>query len=87
MPATSKYIRGFVADWARMPHIGGAYSHPSLGAHVGDREALAAPVGKILFFAGEATHSAVNPCLQAAMETGVRAAAEVVAATGERSRL
>jgi hypothetical protein len=87
MPATSKYIRGYIADWARMPHIGGAYSYPSLGAHVGDREALAAPVGKTLFFAGEATHSAVNPCLQAAMETGVRAAAELLVATGEKSRL
>lgn len=33
-----------------------------------------------MFFAGEATHEAVNPCLQAAIETGVRAAREVAEA-------
>ena len=35
------------------------------GAEAGDREALAAPCGATVFFAGEATHPAVNPCLQA----------------------
>ena len=79
-PATAAFLRAAVADWARVPHIGGAYSYPALGARAGDREALAAPVGGVLFFAGEATHAAVNPCLQAALETGARAAAQVAAA-------
>jgi hypothetical protein len=47
----------------------------------GIREALAAPVGDTLFFAGEATHAAVNPCMQAALETGERAAAQVLSAS------
>lgn len=45
------------------------------------RETLAAPVGDVLFFAGEATHPAVNPCMQAALETGERAAAQVLRAS------
>lgn len=35
-----------------------------LGALVGDREALRAAVEHTIFFAREATHPAVNPCLQ-----------------------
>ena len=50
------------------------------------REALAAPVEGRIFFAGEATHPAVNPCLQAAYETGQRAAQELLASLS-RSRL
>lgn len=48
------------------------------GAQVGDREALAAPVAGSLFFAGEATHPAINPCLQMALQTGERAAAQLI---------
>jgi hypothetical protein len=46
-----------------------------------DAQVLAAPVGDWLFFAGEATHVGVNPCMQGAMETGVRAAAQVRASS------
>jgi monoamine oxidase len=79
-----------VFDWSEVEWVGGAYTFPSLGAEEGDREALAAPVAGALFFAGEASHPAVNPCMQAALETGERAAAQVVAAlsaAGVRSRL
>ncbi|CAK0783395.1 hypothetical protein CVIRNUC_006594 [Coccomyxa viridis] len=78
-PATGAFVRGHVADWSKVPWIGGAYSYPTLGAHPGDRDALAAPVGSVLFFAGEATHPAVNPCMQAALETGERAAEQILA--------
>jgi len=72
-----KYL---VFDWSRDEHTRGCYSFPTHGARPGDRAALAAPAaGGRLFFAGEATHPGVNPCFQAAMETGVRAAAEVIA--------
>ena len=74
------FVSAAVADWSKDPHIRGGYSYPSLGAHPGDRAALAAPVGDTLFFAGEATHPAINPCVQAALETGERAAREVVGA-------
>lgn len=52
------------------------------------RDLLAKPVSGTLFFAGEATHPAVNPCLQAAMETGSRAAMQVQTALKQaKSRL
>ncbi|KAF8072874.1 PAO3 [Scenedesmus sp. PABB004] len=86
-PASDSYVKAHVFDWAREPWVGGAYTFPSLGAEAGDRAALAAPVGRALFFAGEATHTAVNPCMQAALETGERAAREVLAALGPASRL
>jgi len=53
-PASSAYVKAHVFDWAQEPYVGGAYSYPSLGAHDGDREALAAPVKGTLFFAGGA---------------------------------
>ena len=59
----------------------GAYTYPSPGAF-GERGVLGAPVGGKLFFAGEATQTGCNPCLQAAMETGARAAKEVAASLG-----
>lgn len=42
------------------------------------RELLARSVGNQLFFAGEATHPSVNPCLQAAYETGLFAAKAIL---------
>ncbi|EFJ44139.1 amine oxidase-like protein [Volvox carteri f. nagariensis] len=62
------------------PFVRGAYSYPSLGAELGDRAALASPVAGRLFFAGEATNEAINPCIQGAMQTAERAAAQIRAA-------
>ena len=42
----------------------------------------AAPERDAVFFAGEATHVGVNPCMQGAMETGTRAADEVLKSLG-----
>ncbi|KAF6238025.1 amine oxidase [Scenedesmus sp. NREL 46B-D3] len=82
-PASSAYIKAHVFDWSQEQWVGGAYSFPSFGAEEGDREALAAPVAGTIFFAGEATHSSVNPCIQAALETGERAARQVSAALNQ----
>ena len=77
-PASGACDGFLVKNWAAHAHVGGAYSHPTLHAH-GHRAALAAPAGDALWFAGEATHLGVNPCLHGAMETGERAAAAVCA--------
>jgi monoamine oxidase len=70
---TMKYV-----NWAQERLVQGAYTHPTVNA--GDsRMLLAASVSNALFFAGEATHPGVNPCLQGAMETGARAAAQALA--------
>lgn len=79
-PATSAYVTAHVFDWSKQEWVGAAYSYPTLGAEPTDRDALAAPVLSSIFFAGEATHPAVNPCMQAALDTGRRAAYQVKAA-------
>jgi monoamine oxidase len=79
-PATASYVRSLVFDWSKEPYVGAAYTYPTLGAHLGDRAAAGAPVLGTLFFAGEACHTGVNPCMQAALETGEQAAAQVAAA-------
>lgn len=75
-PASGRLLRSAVKHWSREPHIRGAYSFPAAGVGPLDRRELAAPVAGALFFAGEATHIGVNPCMQAALETGDRAASE-----------
>jgi hypothetical protein len=59
-PASAAYVKAHIFDWAQEPYVGGAYSYPSLGAHDGDREALAAPVAGTVFFAGEWASLVVN---------------------------
>ncbi|KAL2608486.1 hypothetical protein R1flu_027059 [Riccia fluitans] len=84
-PASSFFSGGVIVNWADRSFIRGGYSHPSVNAG-GARRELAKPVGNI-FFAGEATHPGVNPCLQAAIDTGRRAAHEVIGASKRRSAL
>mmetsp|Transcript_22540 Transcript_22540/g.67106 ORF Transcript_22540/g.67106 Transcript_22540/m.67106 type:complete len:180 (+) Transcript_22540:216-755(+) len=89
-PATSSLAHSLVVDWSKEPFVGGAYSYPTLGVELGDRAALAAPVAGTVFFAGEASSTSCNPCIQGALETGHRAANEVMAsleAAAHRSRL
>ncbi|CAM6091974.1 unnamed protein product [Calypogeia fissa] len=71
-PASFHFQGGMIVNWAEQSFIRGGYSYPSVNA-LGARDALARPVDRI-FFAGEATHHGVNPCLQAAIDTGQRAA-------------
>jgi monoamine oxidase len=69
-------------DWESDPFTRGAYSYGAPGA--GDAsERLAAPVAGTLFYAGEATAGAGRTAtVDAALETGHRAAAEIVRALG-----
>jgi len=76
-PATDLLADAAVVDWSQDPWVRGAYTYPTLGAEPGDREKYAAPVAGLVFFAGEGTHPTVNPCIQGAMETAVRVAAQV----------
>jgi len=64
-------------NWEKESFVRGGYTHPSVNAH-GARTILAEPLLGRVFFAGEATHSGVNPCLQAAIDTGRRAASEIL---------
>lgn len=58
-------------------YAGGGYMYPKVGITPRHFSALAAPIGNRLFFAGEATNSDACCTVQAAIETGERAAKEV----------
>ena len=71
-----------VVDWKEdFPYVQGGYSFAKVGTILGrDVGALAEPMmnGRVLF-AGEATNTCASCTVQAAMETGIRAAKEVMA--------
>jgi monoamine oxidase len=63
-------------DWHRDPFSRGGYSYVLVGG-MGAREALAAPLGETLFFAGEATDTDEAGTVAGALRSGKRAAREV----------
>ncbi|MCC5619303.1 FAD-dependent oxidoreductase [Nostoc sp. CHAB 5836] len=67
-----------VTRWASDTFAGGSYSYISPGATGRDYDALAAPVGQSLFFAGEATHRKQYGTVQGAYLSGVQAAKAIV---------
>jgi monoamine oxidase len=69
-----------VTDWSQQPYVSGGYSTVSAGEALGARAAYRAPEwGGRLGFAGEATQDAMMT-MSAAIDSGRRAAAEVLAA-------
>ena len=67
-------------DWEADPWAGMSYSYLPVGG-AGMRARLAEPIDGTLFFVGEAS-SAVRPsCVHGALDTGRRAASEIVAAS------
>jgi len=87
-PASSSLCTCLVKNWSDEPFIRGAYSYPTFGAKANDRAILGEPVGRSLFFAGEATHEGVNSCMQGALETAERAVRQLLSKrTENRSKL
>jgi monoamine oxidase len=79
--ASRSFERGLIADWGADPYIQGLYSYPTIHTTETSREALARPLSGKIFFAGEATNTlGASGTVHGAMETGWRAANEVVAA-------
>lgn len=78
VPEPISHVR---SGWEADPFSRGSYSFSQLGMTSEDRAALAAPVGDVLFFAGEATHPHYWATVHGAYETGVRAAREVLGKT------
>ena len=72
-------VAAYVHDWMSDPFARGAYSYVTVGG--GDaREVLARPLADTLFFAGEATASAEEGgTVAGALESGFRAARQVLA--------
>ncbi|GAC1411891.1 MAG: hypothetical protein NVSMB64_21950 [Candidatus Velthaea sp.] len=78
--ARREYEAGVTHDWSTDPFAGGAYSYVVAGAGAA-RAALGDPVGRTLFFAGEATSTdGQGGTVSGAFETGMRAAREVARA-------
>jgi monoamine oxidase len=67
-----------VTRWAADPFARGSYSFIRPGGSPRDREALAAPIGATVFFAGEATETAHPATVRGAYESGLRVAAQVL---------
>lgn len=83
--AHEEFEAGFMHDWAADPYARGAYSYVAAGGD-GARAALAQPLDETLFFAGEATSAdGQGGTVNGALETGERAAAEVVRCLKPRS--
>jgi len=70
-------------DWQQDPYARGAYSYVTVGASEA-RQVLAQPIEDTLFFAGEATDAEEEGTVTGALQSGVRAAREVLAASGVR---
>lgn len=68
-----------VSRWGKDPFSYGAFSYVKLGATSSMRSTLAAPVGKKVFFAGEATHRRYPGTVHGAYLSGLQAAKDVLA--------
>lgn len=66
-----------VTRWQSDPWSLGSYSYSSLGSDDADRRDYARPVGERLYFAGEGTQVHDYGTVQAAMQSGAEAAAQI----------
>ena len=73
-----------IFDWQSAPFAHGAYCHIGVGG-LGSANRLAEPVQDALFFAGEATHELLTGTVAGALESGYRAADEVLKANSQRT--
>ncbi len=67
-----------ITRWASDPYAYGAYSYLRPGTDGDTLDALAAPVGERLFFAGEATSRDYEATVHGAYLSGLRAAGEII---------
>jgi len=80
--AREQFVGGEMHDWSADPFSRGAYSYIKVGG-LSARAALASPVEKTLFFAGEATATdGQGGTVNGALVTGERAAREAATALG-----
>jgi monoamine oxidase len=85
LPNLAPITRQEYVAWAKNPYARGGYAHLPPG-HADARPALAAPEQGGLYFAGEATAHDSNPqTVHGAIESGWRAAREVLAAAAVRA--
>jgi monoamine oxidase len=71
-------VGGVASRWASDPYSGGSYSFIPVGGSPADYDALAAPVGERLLFAGEATIRDYYATVHGAYLSGIRAARRII---------
>ncbi len=76
-PASDSFVDFYFYDWHDHPFIRGGYTSPVVGSHAMSIE-LAKAVEKKLFFAGEASNVTATSTVQAAVDSGNRAASEIL---------
>lgn len=81
--ASTSYITGDIQDWGTSPYVLGAYSFPAPGTisatGINQRDILAEPIhNNKVFFSGEATHSTHSATVVGAIDSGNRAASEIM---------
>lgn len=74
---SDRLVDALFVDWQADPYSRMAYSYVPVKGH-GLREQLAQPVDSVLFFAGEATHPTRAATVHGALESGIRAAREIL---------
>jgi monoamine oxidase len=74
----SQLDAAYLHDWQRDRFACGAYSYVAVGGGQA-RQQLAASIQDTLFFAGEATHATAAATVSGALQSGERAAREIVA--------
>ncbi|ESA32063.1 amine oxidase [Leptolyngbya sp. Heron Island J] len=84
MPLADRLIDALFVDWQADPYARMAYSYVPVNG-VGLRSQLAQPVDQVLFFAGEATHPTRAATVHGALESGMRAAHEILSFSTSRA--
>ena len=73
----SHLVEGKFVAWGRDPYTLMGYSYIPIDGE-GLNDALSEPIDEVLFFAGEATHPRKFATVHGALESGLRAAEEVI---------
>jgi monoamine oxidase len=80
--ATDYFVDAFIMDWGKEESFHGVYSYPIVGTYDEDglskRQLLAKPIDNRVFFAGEATSNEHSATVHGALESGSRAAEEII---------
>ncbi len=67
-----------ITDWQDDPYSRGSYAYMTVGSTTADHDDLATPIGGVLHLAGEATWTDDPATVTAALESGWRAAANIL---------
>ncbi|MEO1146662.1 MAG: NAD(P)/FAD-dependent oxidoreductase [Cyanobacteria bacterium J06638_22] len=84
VPLAERLVDALFVDWQADPYARMAYSYVPVNGR-GLRSQLAQPIDQVVFFAGEATHPTRAATVHGALESGIRAAHEILSLRPSRS--